>query len=66
MASQLMANAMAPAEVASKVHDAIRSRCFYILTHEGTEAAVRRRVDPILEGRNPEPLQASAFAGRSR
>ncbi len=66
MASQLMANAMAPAEVASKVHDAIRSRRFYILTHEGTEAAVRRRVDPILEGRNPEPLQASAFAGRSR
>ena len=66
MASQFMSNAMRPQDVAEKVLDAIRTRRFYILTHDGTEAAVQRRVAPILEGRNPEPPAAAAFAGRSR
>jgi short-subunit dehydrogenase len=50
-------DAMAPEEVADRVLDAIRGEQFYILPHENT-AAIRRRMDAILERRNPEPPPA--------
>ncbi len=50
-------DAMAPEEVADRVLDAIRGEQFYILPHENT-TAIRRRMDAILERRNPEPPPA--------
>jgi hypothetical protein len=34
--------------------DAIRAERLYVLTHETIKDALRRRVEPILEGHNPE------------
>jgi NAD(P)-dependent dehydrogenase (short-subunit alcohol dehydrogenase family) len=44
-----------PAEVGRAVVDAVRGDRFYVLTHEGSEAAVARRMHDILEGRQPTP-----------
>jgi NAD(P)-dependent dehydrogenase (short-subunit alcohol dehydrogenase family) len=48
---------MDPADVAARVIDAIRTRCFYILTHETSAPAVRRRMEAIVGGADP-PLLA--------
>ena len=44
---------MDPREVAEKVFDAIRVERFYILTHPEEKARVKRRMEGILEERNP-------------
>lgn len=44
-----------PAEVGGAVVEAVKSDRFYILTHEGSEGAVARRMNDILEGRLPTP-----------
>jgi hypothetical protein len=44
---------MDPREVAEKVFDAIREERFYILTHPEEKARVKRRMEGILEERNP-------------
>jgi NAD(P)-dependent dehydrogenase (short-subunit alcohol dehydrogenase family) len=45
---------MEPSEVADKVWNAIQDERFYILTHDGSEDGVRRRMEAILSGANPE------------
>ena len=45
---------MDPALVADKALQAIRDDRFYVLTHDGNEELVRRRMETIIEGRNPE------------
>ena len=62
MLEQVLASALAPEEVAEKVLSAIREERFYILTHEGTQALVERRMRAIVEGRNPEIPLPLAFA----
>lgn len=54
MLRQVLANGMPPSEVATLVHDAIRSGQFYILTHPEMTPAVEGRMRAIVEGRNPE------------
>jgi hypothetical protein len=52
-----MQTGMPPAQVADAVFQAIREERFYILTHpEGTDW-IRRRMEDILQERNPTPLE---------
>lgn len=44
---------ISPAQVAERVFDAIRSERFYILTHPESKSSVQKRMDDILQGRNP-------------
>ena len=44
---------MDPPEVADKVFDAIRDEKFYILTHPELKDRIRRRMEDILQERNP-------------
>lgn len=44
---------LAPDAVARQVADAVRDDTFYILTHEGTEVAVRARMEAIVDGGRP-------------
>jgi NAD(P)-dependent dehydrogenase (short-subunit alcohol dehydrogenase family) len=53
MIDAVLRDAMAPAAVAQRVLEAIRSRRFYVLTHEFTQAAVERRMRAILDGGDP-------------
>lgn len=46
---------MPPEEVAEQVLQAIQDEQFYILTHPGSEDAVRTRMENIVQRRNPEP-----------
>lgn len=62
MAAEFMKTAMPPAQVADRVFDAIREQKLYILTHPGSEEGIRRRMEAILEGRNPDPTLPNAFA----
>ena len=66
MANLFMTQGMPPAEVAEMVLDAIREERLYILTHETIKDALRRRVEPILEDRNPELPQGGGLAMRAR
>jgi NAD(P)-dependent dehydrogenase (short-subunit alcohol dehydrogenase family) len=43
-----------PSQVADIVFEAIREERFYILTDPGVKAAVRKRMEDILEDRNPQ------------
>jgi short-subunit dehydrogenase len=52
---QLMQTAMPPAEVANAVFQAIREERFYIFTHPEGKAWIRRRMEDILQERNPTP-----------
>jgi NAD(P)-dependent dehydrogenase (short-subunit alcohol dehydrogenase family) len=47
---------MDPAEVAARVVDAIRTRRFYVLTHDTSVPAVRRRMEAIVTGGDPPML----------
>ena len=49
----LLAGAMAPAEVAQKVFDAIREDQFYILTHPEMKGSVKWHYDDIMSGGPP-------------
>src|SRR5215212_6059264 len=66
MANLFMTQGMPPAEVAEMVLDGIREERLYILTHETIKDALRRRVEPILEDRNPELPQGGGLAMRAR
>jgi len=50
---QLLASAMAPAEVAQQVFDAIRQDQFYILTHPEMKGSVKWHYDDIMSGGPP-------------
>jgi NAD(P)-dependent dehydrogenase (short-subunit alcohol dehydrogenase family) len=50
---QLIAEGLLPEQVADMTFDAIRGNKFYILTHPDMKPAIRRRMDNILEERNP-------------
>lgn len=52
--TQVLASAMAPEEVASRVLEAVREERFWVFTHPETRAAVRGRMEAILEERAPE------------
>jgi hypothetical protein len=47
---------MSPQQVADSVFAALRNDQFYILTHPEGKEAVRKRLEDILQERNPTPL----------
>jgi NAD(P)-dependent dehydrogenase (short-subunit alcohol dehydrogenase family) len=53
---QQMQTAMPPAQVADAVFQAVREERFYILTHPEGNDWIRKRMEDILEERNPTPL----------
>jgi NAD(P)-dependent dehydrogenase (short-subunit alcohol dehydrogenase family) len=53
MLRQLVETGMSPSQVAGAVFDAIRDERFYILTHEDWKPLVQKRMDDILQERNP-------------
>jgi NAD(P)-dependent dehydrogenase (short-subunit alcohol dehydrogenase family) len=52
---------MDPAEVAAKVVDAVRTRRFYIVTHERSSVMVRRRMEAIVGGQDPPTIAPEDF-----
>jgi NAD(P)-dependent dehydrogenase (short-subunit alcohol dehydrogenase family) len=66
MADLFQTQGMPPAEVADMVCDAIREERLYILTHDTIKDALRRRVEPILEGRNPDLPPARGLAAMAQ
>src|SRR5262249_14742614 len=50
---QFIQSGMSPADVADRVHDAVVAKRFYVLTHEQSKDAIRRRMDAILAGEDP-------------
>ncbi len=61
MAAQFMKTAMPTSQVADMVFAAIEQQKLYILTHPGAQQTIQRRMAAIVEGRNPEPIQPTAF-----
>ncbi len=57
-----VAHGIEPSKVADAVFEAIATGRFYILTHPGTKAAVKVRMEDILQGRNPTLLSFDAEA----
>jgi NAD(P)-dependent dehydrogenase (short-subunit alcohol dehydrogenase family) len=53
MLRQLVETGLSPAQVADAVFDAIRDERFYILTHADWKPLVQKRMDDILQDRNP-------------
>lgn len=53
MLRQLVETGMPPSQVAETVFDAIRDERFYILTHADWKQFVQKRLDDILQDRNP-------------
>jgi len=53
MLRQIVAAGIAATTVAERVLDAVKTNRFYILTHDGSEAGVRTRLEDIIEGRPP-------------
>lgn len=51
----LIATGLAPERVADLVHDAVRERRFYVLTHPDWSSMISGRVERIVGGENPEP-----------
>jgi len=49
----VMAEGMAPAEVAANVVAAVKDRQFYVITHESSNDAIAGRTEAILERRDP-------------
>lgn len=52
---------MDPAEVAAQVVDAVKARRFYILTHPESVETVRRRMEAIVGGGDPPPIDPERF-----
>jgi hypothetical protein len=52
---------MDPADVAAHVVDAVRTRRFYVLTHDDTKQMVRKRMEAILEGDDPPMIGPENF-----
>lgn len=53
MLHQLVESGLSPSQVADAVFDAIRDERFYILTHADWKPFVQKRMDDILQERNP-------------
>jgi short-subunit dehydrogenase len=53
MLRQIVETGMPPSEVAEAVFDAIRDERFYILTHGDWKPFVQKRMEDILQERNP-------------
>ncbi|HEX8194776.1 MAG TPA: SDR family NAD(P)-dependent oxidoreductase [Pyrinomonadaceae bacterium] len=53
MLRQLIETGMSPAQIADTVFDAIRSEKFYILTHAEMKPMLQKRMEDILQERNP-------------
>ena len=53
MLRQLVETGLPPSQVAETVFDAIRNERFYILTHADWKSFVQKRMDDILQERNP-------------
>jgi NAD(P)-dependent dehydrogenase (short-subunit alcohol dehydrogenase family) len=53
MLRQLVETGMSPAQIADAVFDAIRSEKFYILTHAEMKPMLQKRMEDILQERNP-------------
>ena len=51
----LVDGGIAPATVADRVMDAVRTNTFYILTHPELDIAITTRFDDIVQGRAPSP-----------
>jgi NAD(P)-dependent dehydrogenase (short-subunit alcohol dehydrogenase family) len=51
----LVDGGIAPATVADRVIDAVRTNTFYILTHPELDIAITTRFDDIVQGRAPSP-----------
>jgi NAD(P)-dependent dehydrogenase (short-subunit alcohol dehydrogenase family) len=51
----MVAGGIAPAGVADRVIDAVRTNTFYILTHPELDVALTTRFDDIVQGRQPSP-----------
>ena len=49
----MLASGMPPEAIADAVFEAVRDEKFYVLTHPEQDAAIRRRMEAILERRNP-------------
>ena len=46
---------MSPAECADHVFKAVRDKKFYIITHPELKDRIKKRVDGIMDERNPVP-----------
>lgn len=53
MLKAVIEGGMAPELVAAQVIDAIKTKRFYILTHEDSKVAIRKRMEAILDGGPP-------------
>ena len=53
MLRRLVETGLPPSEVAEAVFDAIRNGRFYILTHADRKPLVQKRMNDILQDRNP-------------
>jgi NAD(P)-dependent dehydrogenase (short-subunit alcohol dehydrogenase family) len=53
MVKGLIEQGVPPESIADKVFDAVKEEKFWILTHPEFDAAIRERVDGMLEGRSP-------------
>jgi len=51
--SRAVRQGISPQEVAERVFDAIRNENFYILTHPESKSSVQKRMEDILQERNP-------------
>jgi len=54
MARQLVAAGLPPEQVARRVVAAVKDERFYILPHPEFKAAIRARMEDVLEERNPD------------
>lgn len=59
MLRQVLAEGLAPGDVADQVFDAVKEEKFYILTHPEANEAIKARMEAILEGRNPTAEMAA-------
>jgi len=53
---QFVEGGIPPSEVASAVFDAIRKERFYVLTHADWKPLLQKRMEDILQERNPQPI----------
>lgn len=66
MVAQIMSAAMSPDTIADMVHDAVRARKFYILSHEGSQNIVAERAKRIVEGGDPVAIDGAVFMGGNK
>jgi len=62
MMAAFMQQAMPTEAVAEQVLDAVRTKRFYILTHDGARDGVAQRMQAIIDGKNPPLRDPTEFA----